>query len=138
MRLLKFSQNFKTADAEDSKPLSDEDKAQVFDDVVQFFVKNDKPSDKAVHELAEDLGHDPSAIEEIIYELAGSFVNILTNGKSVDAGVGEDDVDPDELARGIEVEKEHTSNEFIAKKIALDHLAEIEDYYTRLAEMENA
>lgn len=46
------------------------------------------------------------------------------------------DVDPGQLKRGIEVEKEHTDDPEIAKKIALDHLAEISDYYTRLDKME--
>jgi hypothetical protein len=37
---------------------------------------------------------------------------------------------------GIAVEMEHTSCGIIAKRIALDHLAEISDYYTRLKAME--
>jgi hypothetical protein len=51
-------------------------------------------------------------------------------------GVKEGDVDAEQLKKGIEVEKEHTESEEEAKKIALDHLAEIPDYYTRLAKME--
>jgi hypothetical protein len=45
-------------------------------------------------------------------------------------------VDPKELKIGIEVEKEHTDDLEIAKSIALDHLAEIDDYYSRLIKME--
>lgn len=41
-----------------------------------------------------------------------------------------------ELARGIEVEKEHTDNLAVAREIALDHLAEFPDYYTRLSNAE--
>lgn len=37
---------------------------------------------------------------------------------------------------GIEVEKEHTSNVSLAKEIALDHLNELPDYYTRLKTVE--
>jgi len=48
----------------------------------------------------------------------------------------EKDADPNELAMGIEVEKEHTADPTISKKIALDHLAEIKDYYSRLDKME--
>lgn len=48
----------------------------------------------------------------------------------------EKDVDPKELAMGIEVEFEHTSNREAAKKIALAHLLEFPDYYTRLKRME--
>lgn len=38
---------------------------------------------------------------------------------------------------GIEVEKEHTDNESVAKEITLDHLFEDPEYYTKLANMEN-
>lgn len=38
-----------------------------------------------------------------------------------------------ELEKGVEVEKEHTDNEGIATKIALDHLREDPEYYTKLA-----
>lgn len=41
-----------------------------------------------------------------------------------------------QLAKGIRVEKEHTSDEKIAREIALDHLSEFPDYYDRLAKVE--
>lgn len=41
-----------------------------------------------------------------------------------------------QLRKGIEVEKEHTSNPDIARKIALDHLAEDPRYYAKLIKME--
>lgn len=43
-----------------------------------------------------------------------------------------EDVDKNELIVGILVEFEHTSDPLIATEIAIDHLAEIKDYYTRL------
>ena len=46
------------------------------------------------------------------------------------------DVSMDELVRGIEIEYEHTPDDVMACKIALDHLAECDDYYTRLQKME--
>lgn len=42
-----------------------------------------------------------------------------------------------ELEMGIKVECEHTTSDQAAKEIALDHLAELPDYYTRLDKMEN-
>jgi hypothetical protein len=39
---------------------------------------------------------------------------------------------------GIAVEKEHTSSRCVAQCVAMDHLTEIPDYYTRLAGMERA
>ena len=41
-----------------------------------------------------------------------------------------------ELEMGIKVELEHTNSKKLAKEIAMDHLAEIPDYYTRLKKME--
>ena len=44
--------------------------------------------------------------------------------------------DPEQLAMGIKVEYEHTTSPVLSEKIAKDHLAEIPDYYSRLAKME--
>lgn len=41
-----------------------------------------------------------------------------------------------QLKMGIEVEKEHTKDSAKAREIALDHLLELPDYYTRLKKME--
>jgi len=41
-----------------------------------------------------------------------------------------------QLKMGVKVEKEHTTSKEMARKIALQHLAEIPDYYTRLKKVE--
>jgi len=41
-----------------------------------------------------------------------------------------------ELEMGLKVEKEHTKDENTAREIAMDHLSEFPDYYTRLDKME--
>lgn len=41
-------------------------------------------------------------------------------------------IDPKELSAGIEIELEHTKNRDIAKQIAIDHLKEDPEYYTKL------
>lgn len=51
-------------------------------------------------------------------------------------GVSDSSVDPVQLAKGIKVELEHTSDFLEAKEIAKDHLMEDPEYYDRLAEME--
>jgi hypothetical protein len=43
---------------------------------------------------------------------------------------------PAELAKGVKMELEHTSDHRIALEIAKDHLSELPDYYTRLERME--
>ena len=45
-------------------------------------------------------------------------------------------IDLAQVEKGIKVEMEHTTNKQVALKIALDHLAEISNYYDLLAEME--
>jgi hypothetical protein len=59
---------------------------------------------------------------------------------SMDCDVEDDrpdeDYDPKELAMGIKIEKEHTSDEKVAAKICRDHLDEFPDYYTRLEKLE--
>jgi hypothetical protein len=41
-----------------------------------------------------------------------------------------------QLTKGIKVEMEHTPNKMTAMEIALDHLAEMPDYYSKLSDME--
>jgi len=48
----------------------------------------------------------------------------------------DDDYDEEQLKIGIEVEKEHSKNENIAKIIAKDHLDEFSNYYIGLDAME--
>ena len=63
--------------------------------------------------------------------------DFFKEGKAAEKGITADDVDPEQLAMGIEVEKEHTKDIDAARKISLDHLAEIKNYYTRLKKMED-
>ena len=46
------------------------------------------------------------------------------------------DVDPAQLKKGIDIEKEHTDSEEVARTIALAHLKENPKYYDYLDEME--
>ncbi len=66
-----------------------------------------------------------------------SKVNVNLYGLADRKSITPDDVDPKELQMGIKMEMEHTTDPEVSKKIALDHLAEIKDYYTRLEKMEN-
>jgi len=61
----------------------------------------------------------------------------VKGGLANEKGLTEDKADPKQLEMGIKVEMEHTTSPEIAKRIALDHLAEFPNYYTALAEMEN-
>jgi len=41
-----------------------------------------------------------------------------------------------QLKMGTDIEKEHTKHHDVAKEIALDHIRELPNYYTRLKKME--
>lgn len=101
--------------------------------IILFFKDKPRPSDKEVHSFAGELGLDEHKFEEHIYSALGDF---FAYGRAKEKGFTEADADPEELKMGIDVEMEHTRCNLISKRIALDHLAEFPDYYTRLAKME--
>jgi serine/threonine protein kinase len=49
-----------------------------------------------------------------------------------------EEFDPAALHQGIHVEREHTRDDRVALEIAMDHLTEDPDYYSKLAKMENS
>ena len=111
---------------EDSK-----DKTEAQSKIKDFFKENPEPSDADIHAFAEAQEMDTHKFEELVYDLLGDF---LGSGMSKDF---KGEYDEAEMKMGIEIEMEHTSNATLAKRIAMDHLAEIPDYYTRLKKMES-
>jgi len=85
----------------------------------------------------EKEGFNVHQVETEIYKLATKMVDFLVGGISVKKGVSTKGVDASELKMGIGVEKEHTFDKDTAERIAVDHLSEIGDYYTRLKKMED-
>ena len=69
-------------------------------------------------------------------DMVDKFKQFSEHGRANEKKITEKDVDPKELEMGIEVELEHTTDRETASRIALDHLAELRDYYTRLDKME--
>lgn len=98
--------------------------------LIKWFLENPYPDDKKVHAYAEQIGIDEHELEKHIYAIISS---VLSEGKSKGKEIKHDSK---QLEMGIKVEMEHTSCPTISRKIALDHLAEIPDYYTRLDKME--
>jgi len=64
------------------------------------------------------------------------MIDNLVKDKKLPGGKGDltrpDQVDPAQLATGIQVEMEHTNDPSVAEEIALDHLTEDPEYYTKL------
>lgn len=74
---------------------------------------------------------DDSVIDEVMLT---DYEDTLEGGLADDSQP--EDFDEEELKMGIDVEMEHTDDPLVAREIAMDHLKEIPDYYTRLAKME--
>lgn len=100
------------------------------DEIISLFRNNEKVDDTIIHSLSDKLGIDTHVFEGYIYKLLSDFFHA---GKALDF---KGSFDPNQIEMGIKVEMEHTTNPKIAERIAKDHLAEIPDYYTRLAKME--
>jgi len=109
---------------------ADEGKKDLLEKIIKWFQANPYPNDDAVHAFANELGIDEHEFEKHIYHILSS---VLSEGKSKGKEI---EHDPKQLEMGIKVEMEHTTNPLISRKIALDHLKEIPDYYTRLDKME--
>ena len=112
-------------------------KGNIEQKIIAFFSENENPSDKDIHSWSEKQGISHDVVEEHIYKMLTKYVKFLTGGLSVKKGLSSKSTDASELKMGIEVEKEHTTDIATAERIALDHLAEIPDYYTRLKKMED-
>ena len=113
--------------------------------IINFLTTIEIKSDEDVHNFADSIGIDPHIIKLEIYK----FIQAFTRGGDFNkSGISEDIIDKNELQVGQRVEYEHTLDQFgyysqyIAKRIALDHLAESIDkpdpkYYKNLMDMEN-
>lgn len=107
---------------------ADKDIEQV---VYDFFSNKKGIKDIDVHAFADSLKVEHSDVENVVYKLLNDF---LAYGRWNDEGNPE--VDAEELNMALKVETEHSGNDLIKRRIALDHLAECKNYYSRLAEME--
>lgn len=78
---------------------------------------------KGLEFLEKDIKENKLSLKNIIKELK---LNGLSKGKK------ESNFDPIQIKKGIKVEKEHTRDPKLAKKIAMDHLVEDPKYYDKL------
>jgi hypothetical protein len=100
----------------------------------------EEPEEEIIIEPKQTHGKSKERREEIergvkkrrprVNESIDKYLNELEGGKG--EHLDPVDVDQDQLEIGVETEMEHTNDSEISKEIALDHLAEIPDYYTKL------
>ena len=113
--------------------LRDTKELNVTEEDVQNFFENWLSKYSSVVSENEENGDD---------EVPAMDVNDVDNdGDKLEGGIGDEgdmmQYDPQEILKGIEVEMEHTKDPKIALEIAMDHLEELPDYYTRLKRMED-
>jgi hypothetical protein len=123
-------------ETEEKDEIADDENKKLID-VAMFLKENPNPEDEELHKWAESKGYNVPEVEDAVYELATKYVQFWSGGKSNAEGMTSDKADPKELEMGIEVESEHSDDLFTRKKIAMDHLAEYPDYYTRLKKVED-
>lgn len=95
----------------------------------KFKPKNQMPKKKKKPQAVVKLGEDSEISSEKPED--GDFIE---GGKADDEHISK--FDPEQITMGMKVEMEHTDDPRIALEIAMDHLEEISDYYTRLDKME--
>ena len=120
------------SDREEQGKLSE----KVLSDLIDFFTTNPEAGYGELSKYVKSKEIDYYDMDHALTLLAGSFVSFMYGGKFMQSEKSSSEIDQEELSKGIEIEKEHTSNGIIARRIALDHLTEISNYYTLLAEME--
>jgi len=107
--------------------------------LANYFKDNPYKSDDDFHKFAEENNIEPDDLEKMAYQIISTF---MYGGMANKEGLKEEDVDQKELEMGTEVEYEHLDKKspfatMMAKRISLDHLAELKDYYSRLKKMES-
>jgi len=106
--------------------------------LLDFFMANNDIKSSDVHKLSDEMGVSSSDLEDEIYKMLSTFTH---GGFAKEKNITEKDVNPKELQMGIKVEMEHLNDKspyatHLAKRISLDHLAELPDYYSKLKEVE--
>ena len=114
-----------------------------------YGIRNVKDSE--VEQMIEDLNKIQSQVsvmhhgqltnlKQHLESVVGKIDGRLTSSKATKEvadkhGVSIEQIEA-QVEKGIKVEMEHTKNADSARKIALDHLAEVPDYYDKLKEVE--
>jgi len=105
-------------------------------DLLKFLVGSKSLKLKNIAGFAESNKLTNDDLIETLAKFGKLFAQFALKGEANKTNTTEESVDQDQLKTGIKIEMEHTNNPDIAKRIAVDHLAEIKDYYTRLVKME--
>jgi len=108
------------------------DKIKTKPDILDFIMKDDKTKNEW---LMFEKQLKIKKLEKEIASLKKGLSEDKVKGGRADKKKPED-FDQKELKMGIKIEMEHTDDAELAKEIAMDHLTEFPDYYSRLEKME--
>ena len=107
-------------------------KENIEEKLAEFFTNTKNIDDKKVHTFAESIGLEHSEFENYIYKQLNDFFQSGLYSKATK----KPNIDSKQLKMGISVEHEHVKSKLLATKIALDHLTENPNYYTKLKTIE--
>ena len=108
------------------------------DEILDLAVKSSKTTGQAIGWVLENFKEDGKfePQDEKFKCLEGGLAEEMTPDEIAEKhGVSLESIEA-QLSMGRDVEKEHTDDPEVAERIAMDHLFEIPDYYTRLKKME--
>jgi len=100
--------------------------------IKKYYEQAEKERDEALS-LAKKYGVEDDELQNAVNAVGLQF---FKEGKFAESDKTANDFPNDEVEKGTKVEYEHTKNSAIAKKIALDHLTESDQYYIALEKME--
>lgn len=104
--------------------------------IYEIACKHCRTTGQAIAWIFENFGEEGKYEPPVIEALEGG----LAEGMTLEDIAEMHDMDVSTLQKqldmGVLVEKEHSSDPEVRKRIAMDHLYEIPDYYTRLKKME--
>lgn len=109
------------------------------DEILEMAVKNNPTTGKAIAWIFENFKEDGKfePQDEKFKCLEGGLADEMTPDEVAEKhGISVESIET-QLSMGRKVEREHTNDPDVAERIALDHLVEIPDYYTRLKKMED-
>lgn len=105
--------------------------------IFEIACKHNRTTGQAISWIFENFGEDGKYEPPVIEALEGGLAEGMTLEDLAEMHGVEEASLQKQLDMGIMVEKEHSSDPEVRKRIAMDHLYEIPDYYTRLKKMED-
>jgi len=116
-----------------SRQEDDEDRAEIVDLIQDAEEIREDPQEWAEEQMEEEFDESEGS-SKTASRVAKRWMDRLPGGLADKRSP--DQFEPHSLAKGVQVETEHTDDFFVAMEIAMDHLTEDPDYYEKLEMVE--